>query len=135
LLDSGAAVHIYDYKSGALPSDNQMLHFDKQLLLEAAMVRRGTFDAIGAPGVEGVSYIELGGTGATHPRKFTAEMATEAWDGFVQLAAHYLSGEGGFTARRALEMKKHGSDYDQLSRYGEWGGGDASVPQKVGDHD
>ncbi|MDO5657290.1 MAG: double-strand break repair protein AddB [Paracoccus sp. (in: a-proteobacteria)] len=134
LLDDGAVAHIYDYKSGKPPSDKEMAAFDKQLMLEAAMVARGAFDGLGATPVEGVSYIQLGAEGETHPRSFTAADADAAWDGFVRLAANYLTGKQGFTARRAMQQTGHGSDYDQLSRYGEWGGGDVALARKVGDH-
>ncbi|WBU60041.1 double-strand break repair protein AddB [Paracoccus albus] len=134
-LDGGASAHVYDYKSGPPPTEKQMAHFDKQLMLEAAMVQMGAFPALGPVGVEGVSYIQLGGEGATHPRKFSPEDAQETWARFVILAKHYLQGGQGFTARRAMQKAADSSDYDHLSRYGEWGVGDAPVKIKVGDHD
>jgi len=135
LLEGGAMAHVYDYKSGNPPTDAQMEHFDKQLLLEAAMVAKGAFPALGPVTVQGVSYIQLGGEGATQPRKFTPEAAEETWQKFVILAGRYLRGECGFAARRALQKSGDRSDYDHLSRYGEWGTGDAPVQMRVGDHD
>ncbi|MFD2844087.1 RecB family exonuclease [Paracoccus cavernae] len=63
-------VHIYDYKSGKPPTDKQIAHFDKQLPLEAALAERGAFDKLGQAEVAGISYIQLGGEGATEPRDF-----------------------------------------------------------------
>ncbi|ARJ69552.1 double-strand break repair protein AddB [Paracoccus contaminans] len=127
-LRDGRAV-IYDYKSGAPPTRKQMLAFDKQLPLEAAMVERGAF---GAPmAVADLRYIRLGGDGAVQPRGWDDEMRA-TWDGFVELIGGYLSGAHGFTARRAMERTAGGSAYDQLSRHGEWSDADAPCRIEVG---
>ncbi len=133
-LADGAAAHVYDYKSGKPPSDKEMEYFDKQLLLEAAMVQKGAFPTLGPVGVAGVSYIQLGGEGETFARRFTPEAAEDTWQKFILLARHYLRHGRGFTARRALQKAADASDYDHLSRFGEWGPGDAPVKMKVGDH-
>ncbi len=134
-LEGGAMAHVYDYKSGKPPTDREMEHFDKQLMLEAAMVARGAFPTLGPVAVRGVSYIQLGGDGETHDRKFSAEAAEETWQKFVVLAAHYLQRGRGFTARRAMQKAGDASDYDHLSRYGEWGAGDPPVTIRVGEHE
>lgn len=134
-LEGGHLAHVYDYKSGTPPTDKQMAHFDKQLLLEAAMVEMGAFPVLGPVAVDGVSYIQLGGEGATMSREFSTEAAQETWAKFVILAQHYLQNGQGFTARRALQKASDTSDYDHLSRYGEWGAGDLPVKMRVGDHD
>ena len=99
------------------------------------MVQMGAVPVLGPVAVEGISYIQLGGEGETHPRKFTPEAATETWAKFIILARHYLLHDQGFTARRALQKADDASDYDHLSRYGEWGAGDRPVKMRVGDHD
>ena len=98
------------------------------------MVEKGAFPSLGPLGVDGVSYIQLGGEGATFARKFSAEAAEETWQKFILLARHYLRHGRGFTARRALQKAGDASDYDHLSRFGEWGAGDAALKIKVGDH-
>ncbi|MFG6079702.1 double-strand break repair protein AddB [Paracoccus litorisediminis] len=119
LLNDGR-VHVYDYKSGKPPTDAQIAHFDKQLPLEAAMVEQGAFDRLGRADVDGISYIQLGGEGKTETRSFGPGFAQETWAGFVALIGLYLRGERGFTARLAMERTDHASDYDHLSRHGEW---------------
>ncbi|HRO15018.1 MAG TPA: hypothetical protein PLL33_08250, partial [Paracoccus sp. (in: a-proteobacteria)] len=57
----------------------------------------------------------------------------ETWDGFVQLIAAYLTGQHGFTARRAMERTDDMSDYDHLSRYGEWSAADPAQRMMLGD--
>lgn len=132
LLGDGRA-QVYDYKSGTPPTDKQILHFDKQLPLEAAMVQQGAFDALGPIDVAGISYIQLGGEGKTEARTFSTEFARETWAGFVELIGLYLSGERGFTARLAMERSDHAGDYDHLSRHGEWDMTQAARPERLGD--
>lgn len=131
LLHDGA-VMIYDYKSGQPPSDKQIAAFDKQLILEAAMARRGGFDALGPAEVAGIRYIRLGGDGETQSRSYSPDLEARNWDGFVRLIASYLAGKTGFTALRAPEHVAHGGDYDHLARHGEWSLADAPRVEKVG---
>ncbi|WP_022708106.1 double-strand break repair protein AddB [Paracoccus zeaxanthinifaciens] len=133
LLQDGRAM-IYDYKSGSPPTDKQIEHFDKQLMLEAAMARRGGFDVLGPVDVAGIAYIQLGGEGATAARTHDAEIEGRNWDGFVELVTTYLTGNAGFTAMRAPQSVSYAGDYDHLARYGEWSLTDAATPRKVGDH-
>lgn len=127
-LHDGAAV-IYDYKSGTPSTRAQILQFDKQLPLTAAMAERGVF---GEPmPVADLRHIRLGGEGETRSHGWDDEMRA-TWDQFVALISAYLRGEYGFTARRAMERLGHGSDYDHLSRHGEWSEADPPQPQEVG---
>lgn len=133
LLHDGRAV-IYDYKSGTPPTDAQIRHFDKQLVLEAAIARRGGFSELGPVDVAGIRYIQLGGEGKTQARDHSDVLEGENWDGFVRLIAAYLTGGTGFTAMRAPVKTSYAGDYDHLARYGEWSLADEAVPEKVGDH-
>jgi ATP-dependent helicase/nuclease subunit B len=45
---------------------------------------------------------------------------TEIWSEFGRLMASYSRPGQGYTARRALESVRDVSDYDHLSRFGEW---------------
>lgn len=132
LLGDGR-VQVYDYKSGAPPTDKQIARFDKQLPLEAAMVEAGAFRALGRAEVAGISYIQLGGEGKTQSRDFPPGFAQDTWAGFVDLIGRYLRGERGFTARLAMERTDHASDYDHLSRHGEWDMTEAAKPERFGD--
>ncbi|MTH65228.1 double-strand break repair protein AddB [Paracoccus shanxieyensis] len=129
LLGDGR-VQVYDYKSGKPPTDKQIAHFDKQLPLEAAMVEQGAFGRIGPVPVAGISYIQLGGEGKTEARDFGPGYAQETWAGFVDLIRRYLLGERGFTARLAMERSDHASDYDHLSRHGEWDTTEPATPER-----
>lgn len=134
LLQDGR-IQVYDYKSGKPPSDKQVAHFDKQLPLEAAMVELGAFERLGQAEVAGISYIQLGGEGKTEPRDFGPGQALETWAGFVGLIGQYLRGERGFVARLAMERSDHASDYDHLSRHGEWDTTEVARPERFRDGD
>lgn len=133
LLHDGR-VMIYDYKSGRLPTAGQMAHFDKQLMLEAAMARRGGFTELGPVEIAGIRYIQLGGEGRTESRDYSEQAEAESWDGFVRLIGSYLSGQAGFVAMRAPELRSYAGDYDHLARYGEWVLTEKAQSRKVGDH-
>ncbi|UXU75762.1 MULTISPECIES: double-strand break repair protein AddB [unclassified Paracoccus (in: a-proteobacteria)] len=126
-------VQVYDYKSGKPPTDQQIAHFDKQLPLEAAMVELGGFSRLGPVEVAGISYIHLGGEGRTEPRSFAPGDGQRSWQGFVTLIGRYLRGERGFTARLAMERTDHASDYDHLSRHGEWDATQPARPERFRD--
>ncbi|GGH55531.1 double-strand break repair protein AddB [Frigidibacter albus] len=131
LLEDGR-VHIYDYKTGEPPSLKMQEHFEKQLLLEAAMAERGAFAALGPREVEAVTYIGLG-TGAklvTNPLE--DDILGKTWSGLHRLIGGYLLEGRGYTARRAMFEQRDVSDYDHLSRYGEWELNEAATPERVG---
>ncbi len=114
------AVQIYDYKSGDLPSNPQVEAFDKQLPLEAAMAARGAFTDLGPREVAAMTYIRLGGEGECRDVQLPSETVEGVWERLEQLIAAYLDPKQGFSARRALFEQKSVSDYDHLSRFGEW---------------
>ena len=131
LLPNGQ-VHIYDYKTGAPPSAKQQKHFDKQLLLTAAMAERGAFAAIGVAGVASVSYVGLGSNPRIETTDLTPEDTADTWDGLVHLVAEYLSLSKGYASRRAVFGAAFPGDYDHLARFGEWDMTDAPEPGDVG---
>ncbi len=126
------SLHIIDYKTGTPPSKKQQQNFDKQLLLEAAMAERGAFPGIDRAPVAQVSYVGLGAT----PK--IEELGTDegdwngAWAGLQRLIAAYEARSRGYTARRAMFGEREESDYDHLSRFGEWAISDDAAPEDVG---
>ena len=130
LLHDGSAM-VYDYKTGDPPTDKQVLYYEKQLLLEAAMISKGAFADIGPREVAGMRYVHLGGEGETRALGLGPEDVKEAWEKLHLLLARYLDPAQGFTARRALQKAREASDYDHLSRFGEWDITAAPVPEDV----
>lgn len=129
------SVAIYDYKSGKVPSLDQMKHYDRQLLLEALMVARGAF---GSPmDAHSVGYIGLGANAAKPPLNLGAEDPDWAQidtveANFVQLLAAYRNPALGYTSRRVIEKQEYRGDYDHLARYGEWDEADKPTTSDVG---
>ncbi|MYM55339.1 double-strand break repair protein AddB [Thalassovita mangrovi] len=119
-MDDMGRAHIYDYKTGAPPSAKQQRIFDKQLLLEAAMISRGGFPDIGLADVAEATFIGLGSKPAEVAAPLEDEPVEQVWDKFETLIQSYFQPEQGYTARRALFKDSDISDYDQLSRFGEW---------------
>ena len=57
----------------------------------------------------------------------------EAWDGLIALLGKYRRRTQGYTARRAMQTTAATSDYDHLSRFGEWDFTDTPTPEEVGE--
>ena len=67
-----------------------------------------------------MTYIRLGGEGECRDVQLPSETVEGVWERLEQLIAAYLDPKQGFSARRALFEQKTVSDYDHLSRFGEW---------------
>lgn len=128
LTETGAAL-IYDYKTGAVPSKKQQLVFDKQLLLEAAMVERGAFETLGPMSVAGAAFIGVNAAMKNVPAPLDESPPDQVWARLETLFANWHELNRGYTARLALFSKTDQSDYDHLSRYGEWDTSDVPEPQ------
>ncbi|WP_136443432.1 double-strand break repair protein AddB [Pacificoceanicola onchidii] len=120
-IDERGGAHIYDYKTGKAPTGPEQQHFDKQLLLEAAMVLRGAFPDLMPDHVERALFISLKpGDPREVPAPLEESPPDKVWEELTLLISAYLAPTRGFTARRALMSDTDQSDYDHLSRLGEW---------------
>lgn len=119
---------IYDYKTGAIPSDKQIGLFAKQMPLEAEIAASGGFAGISEAGVAELAHISLGGGkgagAATAVKGDPGELAAEAWEGLLRLIAAYDDPRTGYPARARPRHIAYASDYDHLARFGEWEDGD-----------
>ncbi len=113
---------IYDYKTGAPPSKKEQQLFDKQLLIEAAMVEQGGFAEVGAAPVAHAAFIGLGPKPVEIAAPLDEEPPAEVLAGLHSLIARYLDPMQGFTSRRMVQAEGASGDYDQLARFGEWDG-------------
>jgi double-strand break repair protein AddB len=118
-LDDGRLLLI-DYKTGDPPSAKQQQHFDKQLLLLAAMAEGGAFRGLDIEEVARVVYVGLKAELRMQEITLQPGQVAEVWADFARLIAAYARQGQGYTARRALESVRDASDYDHLSRFGEW---------------
>ena len=110
---------IYDYKTGAVPNKNVQLHFDKQLFLLALIIEDGGFSDIAPLSVSNASFIDLSNKKAVFA-PFDQESLETHRGKFHLLIERYLNPDQGFTARRAMFQVEDISDYDGISRFGEW---------------
>ncbi len=129
-LPAGGVI-IYDYKTGAIPTKGQIEQFDKQLPLEGAMVAAGAFSDIGPNPVAGLEYIGLGGGGKIRAVDISDDQINAALTGLQTLIRAYQNHETGYTARARMELRTNVSDYDHLSRLGEWDESDPAMAKDV----
>jgi ATP-dependent helicase/nuclease subunit B len=118
-LDDGRLLLI-DYKTGTPPSTKQQEEFDKQLLLLAAMAEQGGFAELGPAEVAQVAFVGLKADPKVVSILLEPGQIAETWARFGKLISTYARPGKGYTARRAMELQKDPSDYDHLSRFGEW---------------
>ncbi len=132
-LDENGLLHIYDYKTGKPPTAKQQQHFDKQLLLEAAMAEKGGFHKVGKHKVAEAAFIGLG----AKPEEVSAPINDDeeglevTWAKLIDLLTRYADPNQGYSARRAMFSEKDISDYDQLARFGEWDISDEPVAEDL----
>ncbi len=115
---------IYDYKSGGVPSERQAAAFHLQLPLEGAILEAGGFAGIPAGPVP---HMELIGLNAQKSLVLGGDEVATKIAQLHELIAAYQDEGLGYTARLRPALLSYASDYDHLSRYGEWGDGD--VPE------
>ena len=122
------AYAIYDYKSGALPSEREVRAFHLQLPLEAAIARSGGFEGLPpAP----AAHLELIGLGRGEARPVDPAVTDATLARLASLLARYLAGEAGFAARLRPQRIAFAGDYDHLARLGEWSDGDPAPPEHL----
>ncbi|MEP2029769.1 MAG: double-strand break repair protein AddB [Paracoccaceae bacterium] len=118
--DAAGDVHLYDYKSGRPPSQPEQKAFDKQLLIEAAMLEQGGFKEVGPATVTRAVFIGLGSSPVEIDAPLLEEPTEKVWVELKQLIAAYQDPEQGYTSRRSVQKDTDKGDYDQLARFGEW---------------
>jgi ATP-dependent helicase/nuclease subunit B len=122
---------IYDYKTGAPPNKKEQQFFDKQLLLEAAMVEEGGFDKVGIAPVAQATFIGLGAKPVEIAAPLDDETPRDVLAGLHALISSYLTDTQGFTSRRIVQTEAAAGDFDQLARFGEWDGTTPATPQDL----
>lgn len=119
LNDRGEAL-VYDYKTGTAPTRDRQLAFDVQLLVTAAILCEGGFPDLSPRGVADARYISFGGDAKEVQAPLDVSPPERTLAMLNTLIDAYRDPEMGYTARNQMHKDTFGSDYDQLSRYGEW---------------
>ena len=127
---------IYDYKTGRIPSRIETELFDKQLQLEAAIAEVGGFDKLDARKVCNLSYVGLNASayqteGQTQDIDVEDKMTDAIWEELTRLIGAYRRQDQGYTARAKMQKTTDVSDFDHLSRRGEWQDSDRPNPEQV----
>ena len=125
---------ILDYKTGSSPSKGQAhTLLAPQLALEAAMLKRGAFKAIGPVEPSQLAFVRLKANGEVEEQsileydrriKSAGALADEAWSRLEQLLQHYNDPATGYLSR-ALPFREGETEgnYDHLARVLEWSAG------------
>lgn len=111
---------IYDYKTGKIPTTAQQINFDKQLYLLAAIAEEGGFKDIDPAPVCNAEFLGVTSSDKDTKAPLDKESVSDVWAKFIHLIQKYHLVETGYTPRRAMFDIKDISNYDQLSRFGEW---------------
>jgi double-strand break repair protein AddB len=122
---------LYDYKSGKPPTAKQQAAFDKQLLIEAAMIEEGAFDAVEPNLVAGAFFLGLAAPPDIVAAPLDEEPPAQVLARLRQLIEAYRDPDQGFTSRRMMQKERFEGDYDLLARLGEWNETDPPVPEKL----
>jgi RecB family exonuclease len=122
---------IYDYKTGFAPTEKQQLFFDKQLYLLALVAEHSGFTKIEPNKIFNAAFVGLGNPAKIVNAPFEKESVEDAYRKLHQLIERYQDPDQGFTARRALFKSDDFSDYDHLSRYGEWDVSHPSMKERL----
>jgi ATP-dependent helicase/nuclease subunit B len=123
-LKSGGGA-ILDYKSGAPPSDSQVLkHLAPQLPLEGAMLAAGGFKEIGPLEPTELIYVRI--SGGAEPGRFRTvntdaqQIARDAAERLLQRIIRFDDERTGYDSRVAPFRADTAGDYDHLARVREW---------------
>lgn len=127
----GGEYIIYDYKTGAPPTEKQTATLRMQLHLEALMLESAGFDGLPAGRVHEIAYLGLDGkVGQTRIPLFPGDM-TQVEEKFRKLVQNYDQADQGYTSRRIVQSVSFAGDFDQLARVGEWTQSDEPVAEIV----
>lgn len=124
--DGGAA--IYDYKTGEPPSPKMIENgFNQQLHLQAAILAEGGFEGLARARAHLGAYLGLTGSKTGGKISEVAPLDEQIPDHLAmleRLLAAYGDMATGYMARARMQKATDPSDYDHLSRFGEWEVGD-----------
>jgi ATP-dependent helicase/nuclease subunit B len=129
--DASGNMMIYDYKSGNPPGKGEINLFDKQLQLEATIAQAGGFDGLDPMEVSKLQYISLKEPDKSYEVTLSDTLVEDTWEEFMCLLRCHFEGDIGYGARLKMKLDTYGSDYDQLSRFGEWEETDTPVKRDV----
>ncbi|MEO0342569.1 MAG: double-strand break repair protein AddB [Pseudomonadota bacterium] len=126
---SDAGVHIFDYKTGSSPTNREINAFAKQLPLTALIAAEGGFSELGSTQIAALSFIEL--TGKIRDIECNPEILSRTRTELIKLIRSYDQPDQAYVPRLRPNHLSYASDYDHLSRLGEWVDGDPYLKEKI----
>ena len=119
-VDASGDALLYDYKTGLVPTKPVQQHFDRQLLIEAAMIERGAFKDLGPRDVKKAEYLGLGSTPKTTAAPFKEVPIETVISDLRDLIVAFDQSTQGYTSRAKMQKDADAGSYDHLARHGEW---------------
>ena len=124
ILADGKA-HIMDFKSGTIPSADQVkAKFSPQLTLEAAMLESGAFKGLDRLQTRALTYVGISGgvpPGEVKPVDVAVmDTAHAHLQSLITLLESYQIETQSYVPRFGFKSEDDVSEYDHLSRYREW---------------
>lgn len=124
---SDGTLRILDYKTGQAPSWSQVVvGYAPQLSLEAVIAGQGGFANLAKSRVSDVGYVQVGGGKEAAKAIMAASkldvqsVATLHREGLTRLLRAYQTAETPYVPRHNLTEDNERSNFDHLSRRGEW---------------
>jgi ATP-dependent helicase/nuclease subunit B len=118
---------VFDYKTGAPPSNKQVLTgFAPQLTLEAAMIAAGAFKMVGRRETHGAAYVPIGGAGAgellwVKPKDMSfGDLVADHKSQLLTLLNQFRNPKRSYPSRPYVAFASRHGDYDHLARVKEW---------------
>ncbi len=124
-IDAQGSAFIFDYKTGAPPTLQQVLAgWSPQLTLEAAMIEAGAFKEVVAARLGGAAYVGLKAGGKTLWLEWPAvrfdDVVAQHRDELIGLLAQYRDPNTPYPSRPYVALATHAGEYDHLARVKEW---------------
>ena len=125
-IDAKGAAFLFDYKTGAPPSDRQVqVGFAPQLTLEAAMLEAGAFGGVGRHQVDAAAYVRVREDGEARwikPEKGKSfrELVLDHQTQLLALLNQFRDPHRSYPSRPFVALAAREGDYDHLARVKEW---------------
>ena len=95
------------------------------------MIELGAFKAVGRVTAEGATFVAVNTGMRDVPAPLKSHPAMQVWDEFQALLIEYQQKSRGYSARIAMFSTADHSNYDHLSRFGEWDTSDDALPEDL----
>jgi ATP-dependent helicase/nuclease subunit B len=126
-LNKDSSVSLIDYKTGTVPSPNELATgFAPQLTLEAAMALRGAFDLGWECKAATALFVKLGGPDGGKEQPVDLDVVDDHFRGLIELLSQFRDEATAYPPRPLPKFAKKYNAYDHLARVKEWSrGGEA----------